>query len=95
MLKIIKSIDKDDGSKLHLSILNPFTYLKTSYFAYKCANFLLPGIEDADQILLIGTNPRFEAPLLNSRIRKVYLHKEAEVALVGSKVNLTYEYDVS
>lgn len=52
-------------------------------------------IEEADVILLIGTNPRFEAPLINARIRKGWIHNELDVALIGPKVNLTYEYEVS
>lgn len=52
------------------------------------------GIEEADLVLLIGTNPRFEAPLLNARIRKTYIHKECDVALLGPKVDLTYDYEV-
>lgn len=51
-------------------------------------------MEDADYVLLIGTNVRFEAPLLNARIRKAFIHKETDVALIGPKVDLTYEYTV-
>ena len=46
-------------------------------------------------MLLIGTNVRFEAPLLNARIRKAFVHKETDVAVVGPNVDLTYEYMVS
>ena len=46
-------------------------------------------------VLLIGTNPRFEAPLLNARIRKCWLHNELKVGLIGPNLDLTYEYDVS
>jgi len=53
----------------------------------------IAAAEDADLILLVGTNPRFEAPLLNSRIRKGWVHKESEVALIGPQVNLTYDYE--
>lgn len=52
-------------------------------------------VEDADFVLLIGTNVRFEAPLLNARIRKAFVHKETDIALVGPKVDLTYDYMVS
>jgi NADH dehydrogenase/NADH:ubiquinone oxidoreductase subunit G len=52
------------------------------------------GIEEADLVLLVGTNPRYEAPLLNSRIRKGFLHHELDIAVVGPKVNLNYEYEV-
>lgn len=33
-------------------------------------NGTIAGIEQADLVLLIGTNPRYEAPVLNARIRK-------------------------
>lgn len=65
------------------------TDLRSSYLL----NSKISGIEDADLILLIGTNPRFEAPLLNARIRKTYIHKECDVALLGPKVDLTYDYE--
>lgn len=61
-------------------------------------NYILnSGIEElekADFILLIGTNPRYEAPLLNTRIRKGYVQNETNVALVGPKVDLSYKYEV-
>ncbi|MEM6824181.1 MAG: NADH-quinone oxidoreductase subunit NuoG [Pseudomonadota bacterium] len=47
-------------------------------------------IEDADRILLIGTNPRAEAPVLNARIRKAWL-RGARVARVGLPADLTYD----
>jgi len=56
---------------------------------------LFIGVEEADLVLLVGTNTRYEAPLLNSRIRKSYLHNDLEVAVIGPKVNLTYDYEVS
>jgi NADH-quinone oxidoreductase subunit G len=54
----------------------------------------LQGIEQADYILLVGTNPRAEAPLLNARIRKVWLSGKARVGLIGEQVDLTYDYDL-
>ncbi|WP_170607989.1 NADH-quinone oxidoreductase subunit NuoG [Ruegeria arenilitoris] len=48
-------------------------------------------IDTAERILLIGTNPRDEAPVLNARIRKAWTHG-AEVALIGPAVDLTYDY---
>jgi NADH-quinone oxidoreductase subunit G len=48
------------------------------------------GIEQADAILLIGTNPRWEAPVLNARIRKRYLHGRCAIASIGPAVDLTY-----
>ncbi len=51
----------------------------------------IEDIDDAKYILLIGTNPRVEAPVLNARIRKAWT-KGAEVAMVGEAVDLTYDY---
>ncbi|WP_170569045.1 NADH-quinone oxidoreductase subunit NuoG [Ruegeria atlantica] len=51
----------------------------------------IEDIDSAERILLIGTNPRDEAPVLNARIRKAWAHG-AEVALVGPAADLTYEY---
>jgi NADH-quinone oxidoreductase subunit G len=55
-------------------------------------NATVMGVEDADAILLIGTNPRIEAPVLNARIRKSWLAKPLEIALIGEAVDLTYPY---
>ncbi len=52
----------------------------------------IAGIETADAILLVGVNPRVEAPLLNARIRKGWLGG-ARVMLIGEAVDLTYDYD--
>ncbi|XP_026151160.1 NADH-ubiquinone oxidoreductase 75 kDa subunit, mitochondrial isoform X2 [Mastacembelus armatus] len=61
------------------------------------SNYLLntgiAGIEEADLVLLVGTNPRYEAPLFNARIRKGWLHNELQVALIGKEVDLSYSYD--
>jgi NADH-quinone oxidoreductase subunit G len=50
------------------------------------------GIEQADALLLIGTNPRREAPVLNARIRKSWLHGSLAVGVVGEAADLTYPY---
>ncbi len=51
----------------------------------------IEDIDAAKRILLIGTNPRGEAPVLNARIRKAWING-ADVALVGEAVDLTYDY---
>ena len=56
-------------------------------------NSTIPGVEQADAILLVGTNPRHEAAVLNSRIRKSWLHTTLEVGLIGERVDTTYGYD--
>lgn len=56
-------------------------------------NSTIPGVEKADAILLVGTNPRHEAAVLNSRIRKSWLHTPLEVGLIGERIDTTYGYD--
>ena len=56
-------------------------------------NTTIAGIEDSDLVLLVGTNPRLEAPLVNARLRKSWIHNEANVAVIGAPVDLSYEYE--
>ncbi|HEX9858263.1 MAG TPA: molybdopterin-dependent oxidoreductase, partial [Paracoccaceae bacterium] len=51
----------------------------------------IEDIDSARRIMLIGTNPRLEAPVLNARIRKAWL-AGAKVGLVGAAADLTYDY---
>ena len=51
----------------------------------------IEDIDAADEIYLIGCNPRLEAPVLNARIRQAWT-KGADVKLVGQAVDLTYDY---
>ncbi|PPR41545.1 MAG: NADH-quinone oxidoreductase chain 3 [Alphaproteobacteria bacterium MarineAlpha5_Bin12] len=53
----------------------------------------ISNIENCDSILLVGTNPRWEASILNARIRKQYLNNDIAIALIGNKKNLTYDYE--
>src|SRR3990167_3106961 len=53
-------------------------------------NTTIAGIEQADFCLLIGTNPRWEAPLVNARIRKNYLFNDLPVASIGPSHPLGY-----
>jgi NADH-quinone oxidoreductase subunit G len=52
-------------------------------------NSTIAGIESADAILLVGSNLRWEAPLINTRIRKA-VKRGAKVFAIGEEVNLTY-----
>ncbi|CAB1413473.1 unnamed protein product [Pleuronectes platessa] len=65
------------------------TDLRSNYLL----NSRIAGIEDCDLLLLIGTNPRYEAPMFNARVRKSWLHNELQVAMVGQSVDLSYTYD--
>ena len=56
-------------------------------------NSKINGIEDSDFILLIGTNPRFEATMLNARIRKSYLNNKLKIKSLNDVGDLTYPYE--
>ncbi|GME59809.1 NADH-ubiquinone oxidoreductase [Neofusicoccum parvum] len=56
-------------------------------------NSQIYGVEAADAILLVGTNPRHEAAVLNARIRKHWLRSDLEIGLVGEDFESTFEYE--
>ena len=57
-------------------------------------NSSIAGIEEADALLIIGSNPRIEAPLINARILKRLHMGNFPVAMIGEAVDLTYPYDL-
>jgi len=56
-------------------------------------NPTIAGIEQADALLIIGSNPRKEAAVLNARIRKRWRTGQLKVGVIGDKAPLTYDYD--
>jgi NADH-quinone oxidoreductase subunit G len=56
-------------------------------------NPTIAGIEEADAILIVGANPRKEAPVLNARIRKAWRQRGTPIAVIGDHADLTYAYD--
>ena len=74
---------REDGAKLDPA-LGRASYL---------FNSTIEGIERADAILLIGTNPRLEAAVLNARIRKRWRQGGLAIGLVGEQTDLAYPYD--
>jgi NADH-quinone oxidoreductase subunit G len=56
-------------------------------------NPTVAGIEEADAIMIIGANPRREAPVLNARIRKRWLKGNLLLGVIGEQADLTYEYN--
>ncbi len=57
-------------------------------------NTTIAGIERADACLLIGTDPRREAPLVNARLRNRYLQGGFRVAAIGPALDLTYPVEI-
>ncbi|MFN9847957.1 MAG: NADH-quinone oxidoreductase subunit NuoG [Alphaproteobacteria bacterium] len=56
-------------------------------------NSTIQGLEDADVILIVGSNPRIEAPVLNARLRKRWMAGALQIGLIGEAVDLTYDYE--
>jgi NADH-quinone oxidoreductase subunit G len=74
---------RQDGSALHPK------YGRESYLF----NTTIAGIEDADAIMIIGSNPRKEAAILNARIRKRWLASPVLLGVVGEPADLNYQYN--
>ena len=68
------------------------TYLNPQKRENYLFNSTINAIEEADFILLIGTNPRYEATILNARIRKAYLQNKIKIVSLNDVGDLTYPY---
>jgi len=53
----------------------------------------ISGIEDADAVLIVGSNPRIEASLVNARIRKAWLQNGMPIGVIGDNADLTYDHE--
>ncbi len=73
---------RQDGSKLHPK------FGRASYLF----NATVAGIEAADSLLIVGSNPRRESPVLNARIRKRWRAGNFPIELIGERADLTYDY---
>ncbi len=73
---------RQDGSKLHPR------FGRASYLF----NSTVAGIEKADSLLIIGSNPRKESPVLNARIRKRWRAGNFPIEVIGERADLTYAY---
>jgi NADH-quinone oxidoreductase subunit G len=72
---------RQDGAALDPSVRSSYLF-----------NSGIAGIEEADAILIVGADPRREAPVLNARIRKRYLRGNVAIGLIGAALDLTYKY---
>ena len=70
---------RQDGAKLNPKV-------RASYLF----NSTIAGADEADAILIIGANPRIEAPVMNARIRRNHLMNQVAIAHIGPEVDLTY-----
>src|SRR6202023_4024808 len=74
---------RQDGAKLD-------TRCRAAYLF----NTTIAGIEQADFCLLVGTNPRWEAPLVNARLRKHYVQGGFRIAAIGPTLDLTFPVEM-
>jgi NADH-quinone oxidoreductase subunit G len=79
----VRNLDcRQDGSALHPR------YGRASYIF----NPTIAGIDEADGLMIIGANPRKEAPVLNARIRKRWRAGNFKISVIGERADLTYDY---
>tara|TARA_B100000700_G_scaffold239344_1_gene266010 strand:+ start:511 stop:2550 length:2040 start_codon:yes stop_codon:yes gene_type:complete len=69
------------------------TYINPNERINYIFNSSINGLEESDLILLVGSNPRLEATILNARIRKSYLKNKVKVYSIGDPGDLTYPYE--
>ena len=69
-------------------------YVNSSNRSNYIFNSKIEGIEETDLIILIGTNPRYEATILNSRIRKAQINNNIDIFSIGEVGDLTYPYSL-
>jgi NADH dehydrogenase (ubiquinone) Fe-S protein 1 len=60
--------------------------------SYYLMNSRITGVEEADVLLLVGTNPKVESPLLNSRIMRAVRHGTLKVFMIGAANDQPYKY---
>ena len=53
-------------------------------------NSTIAGLEEIDALILVGSNPRWEAPLVNTRLRKAWLDQNMQVGIIGEPLELNY-----
>ncbi len=69
------------------------TFIDSSKRENYIFNSRINGIEEADLILMIGTNPRYEATMINARIRKAFLNNDTKIISLNNIGDLTYPYE--
>src|SRR5262249_20593302 len=74
----------------HMDCRQDGAFIDANVRASYLFNTTIAGIERADACLLVGTNPRYEAPLINTRLRKRSLVGKFPVVSVGPEIDLTY-----
>jgi len=90
---LFKNLFKKSLNSKNLECRSKKTYLQPKERMNYLFNSSINGIEESDLILLVGTNPRLEATILNARIRKAYLKNQMSIYSICNPGNLTYPYE--
>ncbi len=77
----------------NIDFRNSHSYLNSEIRENYLFNSGINGIEESDFIFLVGSNPRFEATMLNARIRKAYLKNKLKIVSLNNVGDLTYPYE--
>ena len=85
----LKDLFRESGSP-HIDCRQDGAKLDAAVRASYLFNTTIAGIEEADVCLLVGTNPRWEAALVNARLRKRYLRGGFRVFSIGPRLDLTF-----
>ncbi len=91
-LYIVKEFFSKTIKSKHLDCRHQHMYINNNDRRNYLFNSTINGVENSDLILLIGTNPRYEATILNARIRKSYVNNKTEIYSIGDLGDLTYPY---
>ena len=92
-LSIFKEFFNKTLGSYNIESRSDHTYLNPKKRENYLFNSTINGIEEADFILLIGSNPRYEATILNARIRKAYLQNKTKIISLNDVGDLTYPYE--
>ncbi|MDZ5761655.1 NADH-quinone oxidoreductase subunit G [Candidatus Cyrtobacter comes] len=87
-----KNLLESLGSKMY-DCRDDLSQISNSYRGLYTFGTKISDLEKADLCLIVGSNPRIEASIINARLRKAYVENKMEVALIGKECLLNYEYD--
>ena len=91
---IVKEFFQKTIKSQHLDSRSDNYYVNNNDRRNYIFNSSLNGIEESDLIILVGANPRYEATILNARIRKSFLNNKTDIYSFGDIGDLTYPYKI-
>jgi len=90
---MFKRFFKDVLSSDNIDFRSTNYFIDPSHKANYLFNTSISRLEEADLVVLVGTNPRLEATIINARIRKAYLARKTKVYSIGDVGDLTYPHE--